>query len=171
MTSQDMPSAGRHSRIDRAAVVRWLSSGVLAAVAIWSLSATAAAIVRPRSDGWVTVAFLIGFGLAFATPFAVAACFCFRRRYADLFMVGAGVAAFLLLGLGFTIPNALGLFDAVRWKGGGPWQPLVMLAVSFLLLVAPFYLAGTFLVACSRFAARRLSNGGTPGTHDAGPGR
>ena len=112
------------------------------------------------------------FGLLFATPFALAAHSCFKRRYRDLFMAGAGVAAVLLLGIGFTIPNKLGVVDAVRtWKGGGPWRPLAMLSLSVLLPLGPFYLASGFFGVCSRFATRRLANGGAPGTHDVSPGR
>ena len=142
---------------------RWLFSALFASVAAWSLCATAVSLVPSRADGWVTVTFLSFFGLAFATPFALAAYFCFKRRYRDLFMVGAGVAAFVVLGLGFSIPQELGVMDAVR-NGNRyqPWWPLVMLALSLLLLAGPFYLAGWFLRACSRFASRRFPNGGTP---------
>ena len=172
MVSHDIPSHGRNTRIDRPVVVRWLFSGLFAAVAIWSLSAIAVSLLRSRSDGWGAIAFIGAFGLLFATPFALAAYFCFKRRYGDLFMVGAGVAAFLLLGLGLTIPNELGVMDAVRnWKGGGPWRPPMMLALSVLLLLGPFYLASGFLAVCSRFATRRLPNGGAPASQGVSPGR
>jgi len=156
-------SASCNIRPNRHVVGRWLFAALFAAVAVWSLCATAVSAVRSRADGWGTIAFLGFFGLAFATPFALAAYFCFKRRYRDLFMVGAGVAAFVVLGLGFTIPQELGVMDAVRnGQRYEPWWPLVMLALAFLLLAGPFYLAGWFLRACSRFASRRFPNGVTP---------
>jgi len=145
-------------RVDRNTSARWLFSGLFAAVAVWSVAVTGVALVRSRGEGWGTILFLC-FTFAFATPFAMAAYFCFKRRYGDLFMVGAAVAAFILLGLCFALPDKLGLSNAARgWKQYEPWQPLVMLALSTLLFVAPFYVAGAFLWACWRFAARRLPN-------------
>ena len=151
------------ARLDRHTLMRWLFSGLFAATAVWSLCATAVSLVR-SPDGWGAAAFIGVFGLLFATPFALSTCFCFKRRYGDLFMVGAVVAAFFVLSLGFAIPEHLGAFDAIhKWKGGDWWRPMVMLLLSLLLLLGPFYLAGWFLQACSRFAARRLPNGPTPG--------
>lgn len=145
-------------RLDRRSLGRWLFSGLFAAVAVWSLAVTGVSLVRSRGDGWGTILFLC-FTFVFATPFAMAAYFCFKRRYGDLFMVGAAVAAFILMGLCFAIPNRLGLFAAApRWQTGAPWRVPVMLVLSVLLLVGPFYLAGAFLWACWRFVARRLPN-------------
>ena len=157
------PSASGNVRPNRHVVGRWLFSALFAAVGAWSFGATAVSLVRARGDGWGTIAFVSVFGLAFAAPLALAAYFCFRGRYRDLFMVGAGAAAVVLLGLGFTIPQDLGVMDAAHnWKGGGPWRPPVLLALSFLLLTGPFDLAGGFLRACWRFASRRFPNAGTP---------
>jgi hypothetical protein len=75
-------------------------------------------------------------------------------------MVWAAVAAFFLVGLCFAIPQQLGVITAApRWQTGAPWRVPAMLVLSVLLLVGPFYLAGAFLWACWRFAARRLPNG------------
>ena len=172
MISADTPRGSRNTRIDRPLVVRWLFSGLFAAVAVWTISAVAVSLVRSRSDGWGTIAVLSGVGLLCATPFALAACFCFKRRYADLFMVGAGVAAFFVIGLGLTIPKELGVFESVRQRRGNEsWRPLAMLALSVLLLLAPFYLASGLLVICSRFAARRIPNGRVPAADGFSPGR
>ena len=138
----------------RYAVGRWLFAGLLAAVAVWSFAAVSVAVVRARSDSWVTVAFLCAFGLAVVTPFAFGAYFCFTRRYGDLFMVGAAVAALALLSLALTLPDRLGVVDTLRDRVD---NPLWMLAVSTVLLVGPFCLAGWFLRTCSRFA-RRIPN-------------
>lgn len=146
-------------RIDRNNVARYVISAGLAVIAAWSFAACLVVAVRARSDGWGTMAFHGGFGLLFAAPFASAAYFCLKRRYGDLFMVGAAVGAFVLLGLCFTLPRQFGVTDALRdrWTGG-PWQALVMLLIWLVLLLGPFYLTGWFLRACSRFAARRLPN-------------
>ena len=151
-------------RLPRNVPARWLFSGLFAAVAGWSLVAIAASAVRSRADGWPTVAFLAGFGLLFATPFALAAWFCFKRRYRDLFMVGAALAAFFLLGLCFTLPDRLGLHQLVplRWKQDEGWRIFARLALSLVLFAGPFYISGKFLVACCGFAARRIPNGQGP---------
>ena len=154
---------GTAMRIDRYTLLRWLISASLAAVAAWSLIASLVAAVRSRSDGWFTIAFISVFALLFAAPFALAAYFCFKRRYGDLFMVSAAVGAFFLLSLCFTVPRHLDAFETMHnWKGREPWQPFVMLALTLLLLVGPFYLVGWLLRVCSRFAARRLPNGPAP---------
>jgi hypothetical protein len=150
---------------------RWLFSGLLAAVAVWSLAAVSVALVRVRAEGWGTVAFLSAFGLAVVTPFALGAYFCFTRRYGDLFMVGAAVAALVLLSLALSIPDRLGVVDALRDRVD---NPLWTLAVGMVLLVGPFCLSGWFLRACSRFAARRIPNGGEkrpPGLTPGVPGK
>jgi len=146
-------------RVDRNTSARWLFSGLFAAVAVWSIVETVISLVRSRNEGWGAILFLY-FTFALATPFAMAAYFCFKRRYSDLFMVGAAVAAFVLVGLCFAIPQRLGVLDAApRWQGGAPWRVPVMVVLSVLLCVGPFYVAGAFLRICSRFAARRLPNG------------
>ena len=129
---------------------------MLAAVAVWSAAAVSVAIVRARSESWGTVAFFAAFGLTLVTPFALGAYFCFTRRYAYLFMVGAVVGALVLLSLSFTIPDRLGLVEALRRRAD---HPLLMLAASMALLLGPFWLASWFLRKCSRFAARRIPNG------------
>src|SRR5688572_4144884 len=99
-------------RTDRYKVARWLISAGFGAIAVWSLTASLIAAVRSRFEGWGTITFISVFALLFATPFALAAYFCFKRRYRDLFMVGAAVCAFLLLSLCSSVLHQLGVFDA-----------------------------------------------------------
>jgi hypothetical protein len=147
-------------RVDRNTSARWLFSGLFAAVAVWLIVETVVSLVRSRGEGWGAILFLCCVTFAFATPFAIAAYLCFKRRYAELFMVWAAVAAFFLVALCFAVPQRLGVFAAApRWQAGAPWRVPVMLVLSVLLGVGPFYVAGAFLGACWRFAGRRLPNG------------
>ena len=147
-------------RFDRPVLVRWVFSALFAAIAVSSLSSIAVSAVRSRSDGWGTVAFACAFGLLFSGPFALAAWFCFKRRYRDLFTVGAGVAALVLLCLCFAVPNELGVLDRIGPSAGEEsWRPWVTLPLLLVLLFGPFYLAGWFLKVCSRFAVDRIPNG------------
>ena len=153
-------SARDTMRFDRPVLVRWVFSGLFAAMAICSLSGIVLSAVHSRSEGWGAIAFVCILGLLFFVPFALSAYFCFKRRYRDLFMVGAGIAAIVVLSLCFTIPRKLGVFDGVPdWKNEKPWRPVVMLPLSLLFLFGPFYLAGWFLKVCSRFAVDRIPNG------------
>ena len=150
-------------RIDRPNFARWLCTAALAGVAVWSLSATVAALVHVYPKGWTAMAFVGGFGLAFSVPFALAAHLCFNRQHRELFMVGASVAALVLLPLCFTILNRLGALDALRdTEGDQPWQTALVLFASLALALGPFYVTGQFLRACSRFAARRFPAGPSP---------
>jgi hypothetical protein len=132
--------------------LRWIAIAVAGGYGVWQLICAGRGVMQWNGD-WFSLAFVLVFPLAIATPCLAVAYLCLRRLYRKLFLV-VGVIGCMVVFAGLSaLPGQLGIFQFMeRHERENRDLAIVFLPLGLLMLFGPIYAAAWFYRLCQGLA-------------------